>query len=215
MKRAIFTVTASISASLAWAAEPPPCLPRADHETRAIHGEVAGDQEFRAALDNGWTFTLVRELHGWTLAVVDRDGTDLTQLTPPWRFEPNPRQLYGWHFRNADNTAPNDGTVNAPQELRRFLISPSVSGTGGFRPPADKPVDPAALESEGRGTLFVIDDGLADLARGQQARMVYLKFSACLSWPAAESAAAAGVAEDQSWPRLFSNDHALDPSIRS
>ena len=28
--------------------------------------------------------------------------------------------IVGWNFRNADNTGENDGSVNAPQEIREF-----------------------------------------------------------------------------------------------
>ena len=47
-------------------------------------------------------------------------------LTPPWHLVPNPRYVEGWHFRNASNTGPNDGSVNAPQETREFIFSPEV-----------------------------------------------------------------------------------------
>lgn len=62
--------------------------------------------------------------------------------------------------------------MNAPQRLRRFV----------FR---------TENKMEGRGWLYLQDYGLADLARGEKARMVYAKFSACLIWPktAAEQAA--------------------------
>ena len=47
-------------------------------------------------------------------------------MTPPWHFVPNAREIEGWHFRNGDNTAPNDASVNALQELREFIFSPAV-----------------------------------------------------------------------------------------
>ena len=48
-------------------------------------------------------------------------------VTPPYRGV-NQLQLYGWHFRNADNSGPNAAgpkNLNAPQELRsfRFVLS--------------------------------------------------------------------------------------------
>lgn len=170
------------------AADAPACLPEPGRIVRRIDGEVSGAHTFLAELGNGWVFALRPAPHGWTLAVLDEAELDLTQLTPPWRFSPNPRELYGWHFRNADNSGPNEGEVNAPQTLRQFLISPGVSGTGGFRPPADAPADPESLLAEGSGTLVILDYGLADLRVGQQARMVYLRFSACLTWPDADAA---------------------------
>lgn len=40
-------------------------------------------------------------------------------VTPPF-YGVNELSVLGWHFRNADNTGPNDGSVNAPQEIRQF-----------------------------------------------------------------------------------------------
>ncbi|MEM7800350.1 MAG: hypothetical protein AAF633_14235 [Chloroflexota bacterium] len=42
-------------------------------------------------------------------------------VTPPF-YGTNALKIYGWHFRNANNTGPNDGSVNAPQERRVFYF---------------------------------------------------------------------------------------------
>jgi hypothetical protein len=156
-------------------------------------------REFREPFGRDWTFALVPAAHGWDIRVFDRAGMDLSQLTPPWRGAPNPREIHGWHFRNAANTGPNTGDVNAPQERRAFLISPAVSGTGGFKPSADAPpadtpgpdtptnrglTDSSVPHDEGRGVLTILDYDLADLSPGQKARMTRLKFAVCLNWPA-------------------------------
>ncbi|MEO8603079.1 MAG: hypothetical protein ABI629_10940 [bacterium] len=167
-------------------AKPPPCEESAERHARAISGEVAGEHSFGAPIGD-WTFILLPQKGGWLLSLNSRDGRDLTAVTPPFHA-PNPRELYGWHFRNADNTAANDGSVNAPQLLRLFQFAPAIEGTGGFTAPADD----ALVEADGRGWLHVDDMGLADLEPGAQARMVYLRFRACLTWPrsAAEISAA-------------------------
>ena len=146
----------------------------------------------RETIGPGWTFTLLRKETGWAIRLTDKDGLDLTQITPPFHGPANPRDIEGWHFRNADNTGPNEGSVNAPQALRLFNFSPELSGTGGFKPPASD--GPTLFEPDpdgGRGWFRIDDFGLADLEPGQKARMVYLKFFACLTWPktAAEQAA--------------------------
>jgi hypothetical protein len=113
---------------------------------------------------------------------MDSTGVDLTAITPPFRFGVNPRDIEGWHFRNETNTGSNDGSVNAPQLDRIFLFSPALEGTGGYRPPDDA----TEIEfdgSEGRGSLMIHDAGFADLEPGQKARMLYLNFSVCLTWP--------------------------------
>ena len=150
---------------------------------------VAGERDFYRALANGWVFALVRVENGWSIRLYEnepvRDAVDLTALTPPLRGAPNPRDILGWHFRNAANTGPNEGDVNAPQDLRAFVISPALAATGGYRPPGDGP-SPTPSGDDGIGWLRVIDYGLGRLERGERARMNYLQFDACLAWPRSE-----------------------------
>ncbi|MAK59525.1 MAG: hypothetical protein CMK09_00955 [Ponticaulis sp.] len=134
--------------------------------------EIYGNHNFMQELDNGWVFVLSAARWGWQIAVFD-DETDVTAGTPPLRG-PNPREIYGWHFRDADNTGPNTGEVNAPQHMRAFVLSPRAAGT----PPGP---------DDGIGWLKIEDFGLSDLEPGEQARMSYLKFNACLSWPKTEA----------------------------
>ena len=167
------------------------CEETLDRHAHHIGGEVAGSRTFRETIGPGWTFTLLQKEKGWAIRLMDKDGLDLTQITPPFHAPANPRDIEGWHFRNADNTASNDGSKNAPQALRLFVFSPALSGTGGFKPPTSD--GPALSEPDpdgGRGWFRIDDYGLADLEPGQKARMVYLKFFACLTWPktAAEQA---------------------------
>lgn len=160
------------------------CVPTQGIHAHRIVGTVAGAQDFRQVLPNGWVFALLQAPHGWRLRVFDRApigyGADLTALTPPLRGPVNPRDLFGWHFRNAANDGPNTGDVNAPQDLRAIVISSGLAGTGGLRPP-DGPV--TSSPEDGIGWLLVRDKGLSDLNPGKLARMSYLSFEACLRWP--------------------------------
>lgn len=148
---------------------------------------VSGDQQFFQTLENGWVFALIKTELGWAIRLFDGepigDATDLTSLTPPLRGAPNPRDIVGWHFRNADNTGPNEGGVNAPQNMRAFVISPSLAGTAGLRS-SGGPQSPGP--DAGIGWLNVVDFGLANPVPGTKARMNYLQFDACLSWPRSE-----------------------------
>ncbi len=167
------------------------CNPTPSHHTVRIEGKdqqlpfVAGDQNFYETLENGWVFALVRAELGWSIRLYEGDpigdAVDLTSLTPPLRGAPNPKDIFGWHFRNADNTAPNEGSVNAPQEVRAFIVSPSLAGTGGFKPSGN--ALPAPSPTDGIGWLKIVDYGLGNPTPGTRARMNYLKFDACLSWP--------------------------------
>lgn len=150
--------------------------------------EIFGDHSFYQVFDNGWVFALVRSELGWSIRLYDGepigDAVDLTALTPPLRGIPNPRDIEGWHFRNATNTGPNVGDVNAPQLLRAFVISPGLAGTGGLRLPKG-PIEPGP--DDGIGWLKIIDLGLDNSEQGHRARLNYLKFEACVSWPRSEA----------------------------
>lgn len=150
---------------------------------------IAAPEPFHAPVGPGWTFALEPQPFGWSVAVYDRqplgDAVDMAMVTPPFHGPANPRDISGWHFRNAANTGPNEGDVNAPQQLRNFLFSRALAGTGGFRAPADPDAprfDPPDT-GDGRGWLRIIDFRLADLEPGRQARMTELEFEGCLSWP--------------------------------
>jgi len=159
------------------------CEPSAQRNASEIHGEISGKNTFSARVDDTWSFRLEPALHGWDIRVRDVRDMDLTQVTPPFHSVPNPREIYGWHFRNAANKEKNTGDINAPQHLRLFEFSPSLTGTGGFRPPQNEFSAEQPSPDQGRGMLRILDMGLADLEPGQKARMNYLKFNVCLTWP--------------------------------
>ena len=72
--------------------------------------------------------------------------------------------------------------------MRAFVVSPNLAGTAGLRPPAE-PGAPGP--DDGIGWLKILDYGLANPVPGRNARMNYLKFEACLSWPRDEAETAA------------------------
>ncbi|MCW5716872.1 MAG: hypothetical protein KIS68_03460 [Bauldia sp.] len=147
---------------------------------------VAGDR-LAYRFGPGLSFELRPTPAGWEIAVTDTAGIDRSAITPPVHpAETNPRQIAGWHFRNADNTGPNQGDVNAPQTVRSFAFAldreTALAG----------PVDPGAA-GIGHGVLAIQDYGLADLAAGERARMVHLQFGACLDWPATAGEVYSGI----------------------
>lgn len=111
---------------------------------------------------------------------------NLARLTPPLHG-PNPCDIEGWHFRNADNTGPNeagDGNVNAPQREREFLFSPAVGVTIGG-PDAQAAVSSQEVEAVGRfgrGTLTIGDYRLRGLEPGQPPEFAWMRYAAELSW---------------------------------
>src|SRR5437773_11425454 len=91
---------------------------------------------------------------GWESCAYQVGRTEnLTRLTPTFHFVPNPRYIQGWNFRIENNTGPNDGSVNAPQEEREFVFSPEV-GESIDGPQARNGVTPEEvyrIEAFGRG----------------------------------------------------------------
>ncbi len=176
----LFAIFIVISLSAANAAMAQTCKATPQRYAQELHGFITGKRQFTQVVGNRWVFTLEPAPFGWDIRLRDKERVDLSQITPPFRGAPNPRQIYGWHFRNAANTAKNQGDVNAPQHLRQFQFSPALTGTGGFRP-SNGAIEPDP--DEGRGWLRIYDIGLSDLEPDQKARMNYLKFKSCLTWP--------------------------------
>ncbi len=178
------------------------CAETPPYRAVVIDGEAYGARGFEREMGDGLTFALERVDAGWRIFVSHEADpqTNLALATPPLRMpETNPISILGWHFRNAANTGPNEGDVNAPQTRRRFvfgdqarnpefnpeLIVPSAPGEAA--PDGAPPVTPFGV-----GELEIIEMGLTDLAPGQRARMNYLLFQVCMQWMAPEGAAESG-----------------------
>ena len=164
---------------------PPSCETEPKRKAERISGEVVRGHRFENSTPSGWILRLVPDERGWVLQVTveGRENENLARLTPPWHG-PNARYLEGWHFRNADNTGPNDGSVNQPQEFREFIFSPAV-GTGlEYNGSATTVDDVARVRAFGRGWLFIESYVLTPPRSGEWAAFESLKFSACITWPA-------------------------------
>lgn len=134
------------------------CTPQPGRIARRISGEVSGGRAFEASAGR-FVFRLTpeRPAHGpsmgWDIGVFEpsRDE-DLSRFTLPLRG-PNARHLYAWHFRNADNSAANDGSTNAPGVHREFIFSPEVGRTIDYDEDAEKMLaNVDRIEAFGRGT---------------------------------------------------------------
>ena len=164
----------------------PGCEAEPGRKAERIHGSVSRGRKFSATTRAGWIVQLVPRAEGWSLQVTTkgREHEDLSRLTPPWNFVPNPREIEGWHFRNADNTGPNDGSVNAPQELRKFIFSPAIGRQIEYKGSATSAEDVEKVRSFGRGWFFIDSYRLTPPRRGERAAFETITFSACLTWPA-------------------------------
>lgn len=190
---AFVAAAASIGAQSAAAQDV--CAQTPPYHTIIIDGEAYGARGFERDMGDGLTFALERVDAGWRIWVSHEaePQTNLALATPPLRMpETNPISILGWHFRNAANTGPNEGDVNAPQTRRRFVFgdqarnpefNPELIVPGAPSENATPPVTPFGV-----GELEIIEMGLTDLAPGERARMNYLLFQVCLQWIAAEGA---------------------------
>jgi hypothetical protein len=152
-------------------------------------GEISAGTPFLRYFGNGFAFHLKPMPQGWMLSITDERGTeDISRFTPPWHFTPNPRDIEGWHFRNADNTGPNeagDKNVNAPGNVREFLFSPEVGRTIGGPEATSYPTNEEMkrIEQYGKGVLTILDSRLGNLLPNQQARFEWMRFQVEMTWP--------------------------------
>ena len=154
-----------------------------------ITGKVKKGEAFERTFGPGLIFSLQPTPLGWTITVRERGrDEDLSRLTPPFHFVPNPRDLEGWHFRNADNTGLNEAgakNVNAPGEEREFIFSPevgrSIQGADAKAAPTEDEVE--KVRAYGRGLLKIIEYRLNNLEVGQQAGFEWIRFEVTIYWP--------------------------------
>jgi hypothetical protein len=147
----------------------------AERHTFEFQGDLSAGESFTKSFGSNYHFTLVPIAHGWFIQIQDNRLTvDISRLTPPFHFVPNPRHIEGWHFRNSDNTGPNEigeKNVNAPGKVRDFIFSPemgqSIDGLGNNSQPTFDDVE--RVRQFGRGKLTILDYRLKDLGFGKRA----------------------------------------------
>ena len=163
-------------------------------------GEVARDQRYVHALPGNLEFRLLPSPEGWSI-FIGRPG-DKTEdyvgiATPPYHGV-NPVFIEAWHFRNADNTGPNEGQVEAPAGIRDFSFVlnhaqyqkflDALNIWSGSNPDAtDKKRDAATdflLNAPRRkGTLTITDMKLGGLEKGTRPWFESMKFNVDLCFP--------------------------------
>ncbi len=89
--------------------------------------EVVRGQGFEREIGVNLVFRLIPREYGWTISVGTRATSQAdfsAVVTPPFRGM-NHRDIEGWHFRNVDNSGPNEPgpkNMNAPQQIREFAF---------------------------------------------------------------------------------------------
>ncbi len=156
-----------------------------DPATVDFSGSIKAGKRFERTFGGRFIFTLEPIDCGWEICIYERGRTEnIARLTPPFHFVPNPRHIEGWHFRNENNTGPNDGIVNAPQEQREFIFSPEVGRTIDG-PQASYAVTTEAadrVEAFGHGHVQITHRELSPPQAGEKARILAMKFRCTIVW---------------------------------
>jgi hypothetical protein len=138
---------------------------------------------------------------GWSLHLFAADSLeDFAGIATPPYHGVNATQIEAWHFRNVDNSGPNDGDVNAPQEERgfSFVTNPGdyVAFAGALdialwpngRP--DSVVDSAMAVMDsipaGEGLLVIRELKLGNLGKGLTPWFESMRFDVELKPPPAD-----------------------------
>ena len=166
-----------------------------------FNGEVSKGRSFERQIGANLFFRLAPQELGWSISVGSKAVREnfCGVVTPPYRGM-NALHIEGWHFRNSDNSGPNDAgpkNVNAPQELREFYF---VVTEADYRSAFDalqillwpysyskQQTDAAerahAKLRKGRGKLMIQDLQLNTLESGKQAGIDRLAFDVELTLP--------------------------------
>lgn len=151
------------------------------HFTEAFSGRISSGEPFRRPFGPRFEFVLEPTPTGWTVMVKELGRyEDLSRLTPPLHFTPNPREIEGWHLLGNPSTCTTRpyGAETGPGNPRGFIFSPEVGGRIDG-PKAGRPVTPEEVEEVqlfGRGILTIEGFELGPGVDGCP-KILWMKFS--------------------------------------
>ena len=167
--------------------------------------EISRGELFEKEISEGLVFRLIPGSGGiadWTISIGDKTNPENNfsgVVTPPYRGM-NYIYIAGWHFRNSDNTGPNElgpKNVNAPGTVREFFFVTNKADAEEAARLLDKILWPAtergweeldknfALHEaipKGKGLLTITDMKLDNLIVGEQAWIEHMKFEVELTF---------------------------------
>lgn len=155
-----------------------------DPASMEFSGSIKAGKGFVRPFGGRFTFALEPIQYGWGICVYEKGRKEnLAGLTLPLHG-PNPTDIEGWHFRNQDNTGPNDGRLNVPQEEREFIFSPEVgetiNGPESTNSITEEDID--RIEAFGQGTLKITQMKLAQPRLHETASLQEMDFHCKLTW---------------------------------
>jgi len=159
----------------------------------SIHGHISREQRFERNVGSGLVIAFEPDEWGWHLDVRrgnrrDPNGIGFASIATPPLHGPTALDIEGWQFRNANNTAANDGSVNAPQMTRDFsFVLTEKDATALADEISDfqegKSADLPWNAPMGRGTLRIRNLRLGNLVPGSRARIDSMDFTISLRFP--------------------------------
>lgn len=94
-----------------------------------ISGRIETGKKFLRPFGSRFEFILEPNPAGWEI-VIKEYGRDenLSRLTPPFHFVPNPREIEGWHLSDDPSACANRSykAETGPANPRKFIFSPEV-----------------------------------------------------------------------------------------
>jgi hypothetical protein len=85
-----------------------------------IEGKLLAGKGLKEKIGKSLILKLTPADEGWDLDVCDshKHCQFVPVANPPYRFGAKVFEIYGWHFRNAENSGSNNGSTNAPGLIR-------------------------------------------------------------------------------------------------
>ena len=97
--------------------------------SKKISGRIETGEKFLRPFGSRFEFILEPNPEGWEI-VIKEYGRDenLSRLTPPFHFVPNPREIEGWHLSDNPSACANrpNKADAGPTNPRKFIFSPEV-----------------------------------------------------------------------------------------
>lgn len=117
-------------------------------------GRAEAGKRFRRYFGPHFEFLLEPRPDGWLISVREPGGAaDLSRLTPPLHFVPNPREIEGWQLSGNPSACKSRpyGARSGPDNPRKFVFSPEA------KPEPSSSENPSAGQTEpyGKGELTI------------------------------------------------------------
>lgn len=120
-------------------------------------GRVEAGKQFRRPFGQRFEFILEPSKNGWEIFIREygRDE-NLSRLTPPFHFVPNPREIEGWHLLSNPLACANRpfNAAAGPGNPRKFIFSPDVGKKISYRSETISE-DVKEVTNFGRGVLNI------------------------------------------------------------